>query len=164
MKTRAAPVVLRPLALSDRAAVEAMTRAAGVFRDDEIPVAVEVFQATAAGTDTYEGLAAERDGRLAGWISWGPTPCTLGTWDLYWIVIDPACQGEGVGTLLLQAMERTLAGRARLIVVETAGRADYALTRAFYEKHGYTAAARIPDFYAPGDDQVTYTKALSIDD
>lgn len=160
MKTAAAPVTLRPLADSDRPAVEAMTRAAGVFREDEIPVALEVFQATAAGHDTYEGLAAERDGRLAGWISWGPTPCTIGTYDLYWIVVDRACQGEGIGTLLLQAMERALAGKGRLIVVETAGRAEYAPTRAFYEKHGYTAAARIPDFYEPGDDQVTYTKSI----
>ena len=160
MKTTTAPITLRPLADSDRPAVEAITRAAGVFREDEIPVALEVFQATAAGNDTYEGLAAERDGRLAGWISWGPTPCTLGTYDLYWIVVDPVCQGEGVGTLLLRAMERSLAGRGRLIVVETAGRADYAPTRAFYEKHGYTAAARIPDFYEPGDDQVTYTKSI----
>jgi ribosomal protein S18 acetylase RimI-like enzyme len=81
---------------------------------------------------------------------------------LYWIVVDPAFQGEGIGTVLLKAMEQALTGRGRLIVVETAGRADYAATRAFYEKHGYTATARIPDFYAPGDDQVTYTKALSI--
>ena len=160
MKTTAAPATLRPLAESDRPAVEAMTRAAGVFREDEIPVALEVFQAAAAGNDTYEGLAAERDGRLAGWISWGPTPCTLGTYDLYWIVVDPACQGEGIGTLLLRGMEQALAGKGRLIVVETAGRAEYAPTRAFYEKHGYTATARIPDFYEPGDDQVTYTKSI----
>ena len=160
MKTSAAPVTLRSLVESDRAAVEAMTRAAGVFREDEIPVALEVFQATAAGNDTYEGLAADRDGRVAGWISWGPTPCTLGTYDLYWIVVDSSCQGEGIGTLLLQAMERALAGRGRLIVVETAGRTEYAPTRAFYEKHGYTATARIPDFYEPGDDQVTYTKSI----
>ena len=53
-----------------------------------------------------------------------------------------------------------LAGVARLIVVETAGRAAYAPTRAFYEARGYRAVSRIPDFYAPGDDQVVYVKAL----
>jgi hypothetical protein len=45
--------------------------------------------------------------------------------------------------------------------VETAGRADYAPTRAFYEARGYRAAARLPDFYAAGDDQVIYVKALA---
>ena len=50
-------------------------------------------------------------------------------------------------------MEHRLAGLARLIVVETAGRADYAGTRAFYEARGYRAVATIPDFYDPGDDR-----------
>ena len=58
-------------------------------------------------------------------------------------------------------MERRLAGAARLIVVETAGRPDYARTRAFYEARGYRRTATIPDFYAPGDDLVVYVKALS---
>ena len=59
---------------------------------------------------------------LAGWICWGPTPCTLGTCDLYWIVVDPAQHSAGIGSLLLAEMEQQLAGVARLIVVETAGR------------------------------------------
>ena len=58
-------------------------------------------------------------------------------------------------------MERRLAGRARLISIDTSGRADYAPTRAFYAARGYVAVARVPDFYAPGDDQVIFTKALS---
>jgi hypothetical protein len=57
-------------------------------------------------------------------------------------------------------MERRLVGRARLIVVETAGRADYADTRRFYQARGYLETAHIPDFYAPGDDLVVYTKRL----
>lgn len=135
-----------------------MTRGVGLFRDDEIPVALEVFDATAAGRDTYEGAGVEVDGALAGWASWGATPCTLGTFDLYWIVVDPARQGDGIGSILLEEMERRVAGRARLIVVETAGRTDYAATRGFYERRGYSAVAVIPDFYAPGDDQVTFVK------
>ena len=54
-----------------------------------------------------------------------------------------------------------LVGVARLIVVETAGRPDYRGTRAFYQARGYAVAATIPDFYAPGDDQVVYVKSLS---
>ena len=76
------------------------------------------------------------------------------------MAVDPAHHGTGVGTALLDAMEQRLAGAARLVVVETAGRADYAPTRAFYEARGYRAVSRIPDFYAPGDDQVVYVKAL----
>jgi len=162
MTTAARPVVLRAPDPADAGEVERITRAVGVFRDDEIPVAMDVFTALAGRTDTYEGRVAELDGRVAGWICWGPTPCTLATFDLYWIVVDPADHGRGVGHALLEAMEAAVTGRARLIVVETAGRDDYAPTRAFYARHGYQAISRIPDFYAPGDDQVRFVKYLPV--
>lgn len=156
-----APVRLRPLTPADRDRLATITRATGLFGDDEIPVALEVFDAAVAGSDDYTALGADAGEALAGWICWGPTPCTVGTYDLYWIAVDPAQHNAGIGSLLLAEMERQLAGVARLVVVETAGRAAYAPTRAFYERRGYTAAARIPDFYAPGDDQVVYTKAIT---
>jgi GNAT superfamily N-acetyltransferase len=126
-----------------------------------VPVALEVFDGAVAGSADYIALGAEVEGVLAGWICWGPTPCTQQTYDLYWMAVDPALHGAGVGTALLAAMEHRLRDTARLVVVETAGRADYAPTRAFYEARGYRATASIPDFYAPGDDLVVYTKALA---
>jgi len=153
--------VLRQLTPADRGRIEALTRAVGVFRADEVPVALEVFDGAVAGSPDYLALGAELDGRLVGWICWGPTPCTLGTFDLYWMAVDPAAQGAGVGSALITEMEQRLAGVGRLIVVETAGRADYAPTRAFYEARGYRVAAVIPDFYATGDAQVIYAKTLS---
>ena len=154
---------LRHLSASDRGRIEEISRAVGLFRPDEIPVALEVFdEAVRAGprAEPYAALGAEVEGRLAGWICWGPTPCTLGTYDLYWMAVDPALQGAGIGTALLLEMEHRLAGLARLIIVETAGRADYASTRGFYEAKGYRPTARIPDFYGPGDDQVVFVKAV----
>jgi D-alanine-D-alanine ligase len=151
---------LRPLAAADRRRIEEITRAVSVFRDDEVPVALEVFDGAVAGSPDYIALGATVDERLVGWICWGPTPCTLGTYDLYWMAVDPAAQAAGIGTALLREMEGRLAGSARLIVVETAGRPDYRPTRAFYEARGYRKASVIPDFYAPGDDQVVYVKAL----
>jgi ribosomal protein S18 acetylase RimI-like enzyme len=154
---------LRHLSAADRGRIEEITRAVGVFRPDEIPVALEVFdEAVRAGprTEPYSALGADIDSRLAGWICWGPTPCTLGTYDLYWMAVDPTLQGAGIGTALVLEMERRLAGVARLIIVETAGRADYAGTRGFYEARGYRATAIIPGFYGPGDDQVVYVKEV----
>jgi GNAT superfamily N-acetyltransferase len=163
---------LRHLTAADRGRIEEITRAVRVFRDDEVPVALEVFDAAVAevgadadvGADAvrpYVAMGAEMDGRLVGWICWGPTPCTLGTFDLYWMAVDPAVHTAGIGTALMREMEGRLAGSARLIVVETAGRPDYRPTCAFYEARGYRRAAVIPDFYAPGDDQVVYVKTLS---
>ena len=128
--------LLRHLSAADRGRIEEISRAVGVFREDEIPVALEVFDGAVAGSPDYLALGAELDGHLAGWICWGPTPCTLGTFDLYWMAVDPAHHGAGVGTALLSAMEQRLPGTARLVVVETAGRPDYAPTRTLYEARG----------------------------
>jgi D-alanine-D-alanine ligase len=153
---------LRHLSAADRGRIEDITRAVGLFREDEVPVALEVFDEAAreGGNPSYVALGAELDGRVAGWICWGPTPCTLGTYDLYWMAVEPGLQGSGIGSALLGEMERRLAGVARIIIIETAGRDDYAGTRAFYQARGYRAVARIPDFYAPGDDQVVFVKAV----
>ena len=155
---------LRNLTAADRVRIEEITGAVGLFREDEIPVALEVFdEAMRAGPsgESYRVLGAEVEGSLSGWICWGPTPCTLGTYDLYWLVVDPKLQGAGIGTALVAEMERRLVGVARLIVVETAGRLDFAATRGFYEARGYLPTATIPDFYAPGDDQVVFVKLLN---
>jgi ribosomal protein S18 acetylase RimI-like enzyme len=153
--------VLRSLRAADRARLEEITRATGIFRENETAVALEVFDAAVAGSPDYTALAADLDGRLAGWICWGPTPCTVGTYDLYWMAVDPVVQGTGIGSALLMEMERRIAGTARLIVVETSGRPDYQPTRSFYQARGYRIGAIIPEFYAPGDDQVVYVKELA---
>jgi D-alanine-D-alanine ligase len=154
---------LRHLTAADRNRIEEITRSTGLFREEEIVVALEVFDEATRGApgNTYSMLGAELDSRLVGWICWGPTPCTLGTYDLYWMAVDPELQGTGIGTALLVEMERRLAGVARLIVIETAGRSDYAPTQAFYQGRGYTPVSTIPDFYAPGDDQVVFVKDVS---
>jgi ribosomal protein S18 acetylase RimI-like enzyme len=167
MTTRVRPR-LRDLTSADAERVAEIT---GVFRDEELRIAAEVFadavaaaeqarDGSATGELPYYTLGAELDGRLCGWICWGATPCTEGTWDLYWLAVDPAAQGAGLGTALVEEMERRLPPSARLISVDTSGRQDYAPTRRFYEARGYRAVAVVPDFYARGDDQVIFTKKV----
>jgi GNAT superfamily N-acetyltransferase len=154
-------VRLRPLTVADRTAIEAFSRSISLFRPDEIEIALEVLDSSfKPGQKDYITLGAELDGRLVGWICWGPTPCTLGTYDLYWVAVDPSVQGAGVGSLLVAEMEKRLAGVARIIVVETAGREDYRPTREFYLRRGYEVVGQVPDFYEPGDDQVVFLKRL----
>jgi ribosomal protein S18 acetylase RimI-like enzyme len=96
---------------------------------------------------------------LVGYACYGPTPGTDRTFDLYWIAVEPAVQGAGIGTHLLIEVERRLQGQhARMLVIETSSRPEYAPTRRFYERHGYAVAARVREFYAPGDDRVILTK------
>jgi ribosomal protein S18 acetylase RimI-like enzyme len=153
---------LRPVGRAQRARLEALVAATGAFRPAEVATAVELLDEALAGDDDYRFLGAYDGDALVGYACWGPTSGTEGTWDLYWIAVDPAWQGKGVGSQLLREVEsRLTAQRGRLLVVETSSRADYAATRAFYERRGFTRAATIPGYYAPGDDLVLYTKDLT---
>ena len=168
-------VSLRELVAADVSRVVELTRNTGVFRDEEIAIAEEVVSEAVKTDETdraddndrpdrpYYALGAEVDGRIVGWICWGATPCTVATWDLYWMAVDPEMHGQGVGTALLEEMENQLRDRARLIVIDTSGRPDYAPTRAFYRARGYQTAAVVRDFYALGDDQVIFSKRLHRD-
>ena len=154
---------LRP---ADRSRVASILDATGVFRSEEIDVALELFDESfprdnsvpADSSYSFVGAFAADD-ELVGYACYGPTPDTDRTFDLYWIAVDPTAQGTGGGTRLLSEVEQRLEERnARMLVVETSSRLEYAPTRAFYEKRGYAEAARMREFYAPGDDRVIFTK------
>jgi ribosomal protein S18 acetylase RimI-like enzyme len=168
-------VKLGALQRGHRNRIREILDATSVFRDDEVDVALELFDETFArgparapydagdGVVDYEfvGLFAG-DGPLVGYVCYGSTPGTDRTYDLYWIAMHPDFQGSGGGSRLLDEVERRLRQReARLLVVETSSRDDYRPTRRFYEVRGYTAVATIADYYAPGDSRVIYTKRLT---
>lgn len=155
-------VTLRMPVAADRERVREMVEATGVFRPEETLIALEVFDgAVAAPGADYWSVGAYDAGRLLGWAAFGSTPGTQGTWDLYWIVVDPAHQAGGIGRRLMCHSEQTIAAQGgRLVVVETSSRVDYVPTRRFYERLGYAARAVIRDYYAPGDDLVVYVKSL----
>ena len=96
---------------------------------------------------------------LVGYACFGPTPGTDRTYDPYWIAVHPVAHGAGIGTTFLTEVERRLQGQhARMLVVETSSRSDYTSTRGFSGRRGYTEAARVREFYAPGDDRIILTK------
>jgi ribosomal protein S18 acetylase RimI-like enzyme len=173
-----------PLAAADRARVEEILRATAVFRDDEVEVALELFDVSYGAGNRESGVGSSgasppdsplpapdyefvgaftQSDLLVGYACYGPTPATDRTYDLYWIAVDPAAQGSGAGTRLLAEVERRLRdARGRLLVVETSSRVEYDATRGFYTARGYEEAARVGHFYAPGDDRVIYTKRLGL--
>lgn len=156
-------VVLRPLERAQRAAVRSLLERTNVFRPAEIDVALEVLDSyfDHPGRDYTAVGAFTHGGDLLGYVCYGPTPCTLGTWDLYWIAVVPEQHGRGTGTLLLSEVERRLAlVDARLVIIETSSQPAYAPTRRFYQARGYVEVARVPDFYAPGDDRVIFAKRI----
>jgi GNAT superfamily N-acetyltransferase len=145
--------------------VQNIARSTGFFREDEIEVAVElVEEAFSKGQDQsgYHFIFPECDGITCGFVCFGPTPCTLGTYDLYWIVVDDAYRGKGIGKKLLHETEYALhLISARKLYIETSSTAKYEPTRRFYLSCGYVEEARLKDFYNIGDDKVIYSKKLS---
>ncbi|MGD9875018.1 MAG: GNAT family N-acetyltransferase [Kiritimatiellia bacterium] len=131
------------------------------FHDNELQIGEEVLldAVNELKMSDYQSYTACVNGKPAGWVCWGATPCTDKTFDVYWLAVDKKIQGKGIGKKLMAFTEESIweAG-GRLAVLETAGREDYEPTRNFYIAIGYTEAARVKDFYAPGDDKVIYTK------
>ena len=141
-----------------------ITEKAGVFNSTEVSCVEELW-------DEYRKhqeksgynfrVYHDDDGSVLGFTCHGPHALTEGTYDLYWIVVDPAAQGRGIGHALLSHVEAEIqAEGGRLIIIETSETSSYINARRFYERNGYRREAVIQDFYAPGDNLVFYTKSL----
>jgi ribosomal protein S18 acetylase RimI-like enzyme len=144
--------------------VRALVESTRYFRADEIDIAVELVseRQTRGAASGYEFIFAEIDDTLAGYACYGPIPCTIGSFDLYWIAVSPRYQQHGIGRALVAAVEsRVVAAGGRRIYIDTSGKDQYAPTRAFYERNGFYCEARLTNFYAPGDDRVIYAKRLA---
>jgi D-alanine-D-alanine ligase len=147
----------------DREPIIAFAQATGFFLPNEITVAAEVLdEALKAGASGhYQSYTLTVGDEPAGWICFGPTPCTIGTYDIYWIAVSPRFQGRGFGRALLDHAEAEIRKReGRVLILETSGRPLYQSTRGFYLAAGYREVARVPEFYTPGDDRVIYAKYL----
>lgn len=136
----------------------------GFFRDDEVEVAVELAkEALAKGQQEsgYHFLFALSQGKVAGYACYGPTPCTIGVYDLYWIVVDKYFRGRGIGKQIMAKVEMEIRSKhARKLYIETSSTAKYNPTRQFYLQTGYAEEARLKDFYNVDDDKVIFSKNL----
>jgi len=149
--------------LQDKTAVMLMLTETNFFRPIELKIAEEVFDdAIAKGAKgDYQSFVAREGRKTIGWICFGQTPCTIGTFDIYWLVVEPQNQNRGIGSFLMQYATDLIGKRnGRMIVVETSGNPRYRMTRRFYEKIGYHKAARLKEFYADGDDKIIYVKRI----
>lgn len=156
---------IRPAGFGDKGRVMAILKETGFFRPRELKVAEEVFDdAIHRGPDSgYLSFVAVESHKTIGWICFGPTPCTDGVFDIYWLAVAPRLQKRGLGTLLVQYATAAIENKGgRMIIADTSASGRYLATRRFYENLGYRPEACIKDFYAPGDDKIIYTKRIGI--
>jgi ribosomal protein S18 acetylase RimI-like enzyme len=152
------------LDVADVDLVEAVTRATGFFSEEEVGIARELADENVNKGELASGywflvLDAPGANALDAYACFGPVPGTKASFDLYWIVVSPSAQGRGVGRSLLAAVEeRVRAMGGKRLYADTSSRAQYAPTRAFYERTGFVQVALLEDFYDDGDGKVMYLK------
>ena len=155
--------IVRPMAAADKAAVMHMLRHTPEFKPVEVEVAEELMDAYLKDgvKSGYLVVVATIDSRVTGYACYGPTPITESTWDVYWMAVERGSQGQGIGGVLLAAVEADIAhSGGHLIVIETSSKASYTRAQRFYSSQGYEMHNRIVDFYEPGDDKLTYLKRV----
>jgi len=155
---------IRPLINKDKPGLYFMLTRSHVFTAEEIDVAMElidiVLKDDVQKDYKIDCMVDDQDSPI-GYICYGPAPMTQGTFDLYWIVVHPHFQGQGVGSRLLDFLEKEVRRvEGRMILVDTSSIPQYEKTQKFYLKKGFQEAARIRGYYHPGHDRITYCKKL----
>lgn len=151
----------------DAVAIRTIVVSTGVFRHDEVEVAVELIEerlqkGIASG---YYFVFAEQAGVVVGYTCFGPIPCTVASYDLYWIAVAKELHGKKVGAGLMGETEKHIATMGgKRVYIETSSRADYHATRHFYTRQQYLLEATIKSFYDDKDDKLIYSKELTPQD
>lgn len=155
--------MIRKLLNTDRNKIEKILVDTNNFNSEEIKIAMELVDVyiNEPAQKDYEIFVDEESNEINGYVCVGPRPLTVGTYDLYWIAVNPNVQSKGIGSKLISYIENYLKDKSvRLILIETSGKPSYEKERKFYLKNLYKELVEIKDFYNVGDSLVIYGKYL----
>ncbi|MEM6660727.1 MAG: GNAT family N-acetyltransferase [Pseudomonadota bacterium] len=145
----------RPARSDDIPRIGTIAGAAGLFPPEM--VADMIAPGLAGEGDLWSVIEAQ--GTTAGFTFSRPEEITDRTWNILALGLDPAFQGQGLGTALLRGTEAALPD-ARMIIIETTQLPEQDAARALYAAAGYEQQAHIPDFYGDGEDKVVFVKRV----
>jgi len=155
---------IRSLFKKDRARLLSMLIKTRAFTSAEIDVAMELVDIVLEDPiqkDYQIYCMVDDQDQVIGYICYGSTPMALGTFDLYWIAVDPDFQEQGVGSKLISFLEELVkAEGGRLILADASTIPHYEKTLKFYLKNGFQEVGRVPDYYHPGNDRITFCRRL----
>jgi ribosomal protein S18 acetylase RimI-like enzyme len=150
---------IRPLSAGDLTSAKDVINTTGLFPGEMLDEMAAPFLTGIAPDDLWF-VAMDADVVL-GLVYCTQERMTDGTWNLLLIAVRESEQGQGVGSRLTRHVEQTLSQRnGRVLIVETSGLPDFDRTRAVYKTLDYVEVARIPEFYAAGEDKVVFWKLL----
>lgn len=148
----------------DSEPILALAKKSEIFTTREVGVIKELLEAELENPaqNDYHSLVFEEGDQVMGFACYGPAPMTEGTYDLYWLFVDPEHQRRGVGGVLLGAVEKAIRrAKGRMLIADTSSSRSYLPARRFYQDHGFHKVAEVRDYYCPGDSRLTYVKQFS---
>lgn len=149
---------IKPTTSGDIPGLQAVLDGTELFPSDMLPGMLAPV--LAGGTNAF-WLTCHINDEAVGLCFTVPEELTEGTWNMRALAVRPDLQGKGLGAAMVAAAEQRLKDKGqRILIVETSGTDDFALTRQFYAQNGYQEEARIREFWAEGDDKVIFRKAL----
>jgi GNAT superfamily N-acetyltransferase len=158
-------IITGSVSRNDKEQIRTILETSGFFYPFEVNVVMELIDETTKSDEKNSGyywLKIVEEEKILGFACFGPNPCSMHSWDLYWLVVSRSMKNKGLGTLLLQhAEEKVKAFGGAWFWIETSGRPLYQPTVAFYLRKGYTLEATLRDFYSPGDPKLIFCKKLA---
>ncbi|MGK9175239.1 GNAT family N-acetyltransferase [Yokenella regensburgei] len=153
-------MLIRPVEPSDVEPLLIMLRRSGQFDEEGLLHVRERLQRYFSGETEEIWFSADQQG-LVGMAYCAPEVMTTHVWNLLLLWITPSHQRRGIGLALLDHVEKAVKAReGRLLLVDTSSLSDYSAARAFYNQQGFIKEARIRDYYAIGEDKITFIKTM----
>lgn len=150
---------IRSTKRDDIAALQEVLTGTRLFPSETLPDMVGGFLTDDENHDIW--LTCEANGKAIGFCYAAPEELAEGTWNMLAIAVLPTRQGKGNGGAIARHLEAELKERGqRILIADTSSADEFAKTREFYRKNGYTEEARIRDFWAAGDDKIVFWKSL----
>lgn len=150
--------IIKPTSSGDIPGLATVLDGTELFPSDLLP---HMLAPALAGETQAFWLTCHLGEKAVGLCYTVPEEFADGTWNMLALAVRPDLQGNGFGTALVNAAELRLREKQqRILIVDTSGTDDFALTRRFYANNGFEEEARIRDFWADGNDKVTFRKAL----
>jgi ribosomal protein S18 acetylase RimI-like enzyme len=150
---------VRPTEAGDIPALKILVDETGLFPGEMLADMVSGFLSNGEDQDIW--LTCEVGGEAIGFCYAAPEQLADGTWNMLAIAVHPSKQGGGHGGAIVRRLESMLHERGhRVLIADTSGKDEFARTREFYRKSGYSEEARIRHFWAEGDDKVVFWKLI----
>jgi ribosomal protein S18 acetylase RimI-like enzyme len=156
--------MIRPALPNDKDAMTSLFSALNLFNPDELQFMSELvdnFINKTLGEGHY-WIVNDDNNVISSAAYYAPESFGQNVYNLYFIGVLPSEQGKGIGSSMLEYVEKHLKElKQRLLLVETSGMPNFAKTREFYSKNNYEKEATIREYYKEGDDKVIYRKKLT---